>query len=92
MPFAAARVAAPGEEPSAGPVAAPGEEASAGPLAAPGEEAPAAALGEAVTAEPDGMAKKAASMTLIDPGKTREKVEQAGKVSPRKPQDRGAGL
>jgi len=49
-------------------------------------------LGEAVTAEPDGMAKKAASMTLIDPGKTREKVEQAGKVSPRKPQDRGAGL
>jgi hypothetical protein len=46
MSFAAARVAAPGEE------------ASAGPLAAPGEEAPAAALGEAVTAEPDGMAKK----------------------------------
>jgi len=35
-------------------VAAPGEEASAGPVAAPGEVLSAEALGEAVTAEPDG--------------------------------------
>jgi len=31
-------------------------------------------------------------MTLYDPDKTWEKAEQAGKVSPRKAQDRGAGL
>jgi len=40
---------------AAGPVAAPGEEASAEPVAAPGEVLSAEALGEAVTAEPDGM-------------------------------------
>ena len=37
-------------------------------------------------------AKKTASMTLYDPDKTWEKVEQAWKVSPRDSQDRGAGL
>jgi hypothetical protein len=68
MPYAAGRVAEPSEEASAGPVAAPGKEASA------------AALGEAVTAEPDGNGWRISeSLTAFDPDKTWKKAEQVGR-------------
>jgi hypothetical protein len=65
MPYAAGRVAEPSEEASAGPVAAPVEEVSA------------AALGEAVTAEPDGNGWRISeSLTAFGPDKTWKKAEQ----------------
>jgi hypothetical protein len=67
----------------------PRVEASAGARAGPGKEASAAALVEAVTAD---RTERHESLTLCDPDKTWKMAEQAGQISPRNSQDRGAGL